>query len=113
MARAGPAIHRALDETLELPDLPFDLGRDEILDLLESLTLPLSHGDGVENIVDLRYRDLLEPAPPIGSGADRAQAQNENTQQPERRSSFHLNLRTPTAKGRHPRAVQQTALVLR
>jgi hypothetical protein len=97
MARPRPVIHRASDHTLELPDLRFDRDGDAILDLLEGSPLTFSHGDGVEDIIDLRYRDLLEPVSTIGCRADRTKAQNENTQQPERCRSFHLNLLPPTA----------------
>jgi len=99
MARPGPVIHRASDHTLELPDLRFERAGDVILDLLEGSTLPLGHSDGVEHIIDLRYRDLLEPVPTIRRNADRTHAQNENTQQRQRCRSFHLNLLPPIAKG--------------
>jgi hypothetical protein len=99
MTRPGPVIHRASDHTLELPDLRFERAGDVILDLLEGSTLPLGHRDGVEHIIGLRYRDLLEPVSTIGCRAHRSKAQNENTQQPERCRSFHLNLLPPTAKG--------------
>jgi len=98
-ARPGAAIHRASEHAFDLPDLPFNRAGDAILDLLEGSTLPVGHGEGIEDIIDLRYRDLLEPVSTSRRGAQRTEAQNENTQQPERRRSFHLNLLPPTAEG--------------
>jgi hypothetical protein len=99
MARLRAVIHRASDHTLELPNLHLEFGGDEILDELEGTTLLLSHGDGVQDIIDLRHSDFLDPVSTIRRSADRTHAQNEDPEQNLRRRSFHVNLRAPWLMG--------------